>query len=109
MRLITFFFVLLFPLFLCAQQKESESARLLDSARRPSGIRSPSVVEVPNALTMQVIMAQRPAQIAPSQWKEIMLKPVNYSLYPIKITQGLLDTIDATQLDMRYQYIMVQE
>ena len=107
MRLIAFVFVFWVPLFLCAQDKES--ARLLESARRPSGIRSPSVVEVPNALTMQVIMAQRPAQIAPSQWKEIMIKPVNYSLYPIKITQGLLDTIDATQLDMRDQYIIVQE
>ena len=103
MRLITFFFVLLFPLFLCAQQKESDSARLLDSARRPSG------VEKPNALTMQVIMAQRPATIPEAQWKEMMLKPVNYSLYPIKISQALVDTIDATQLDMRYQYIMVQE
>ena len=39
----------------------------------------------------------------------MMLQPVNASLYPIRITQALLDTIDATQLDMRYQYIMVQE
>lgn len=101
MRLIAFVFVFWVPLFLCAQDKES--ARLLDSARRPSG------VEKPNALTMQVIMAQRPATIPEAQWKEMMLKPVNYSLYPIKISQALVDTIDATQLDMRYQYVFVGE
>ena len=78
---------------------------ILASAQSPSTARA---WPAPNALTMHVIIQQRPATIPAEQWKA-MLKPVNYSLYPIKITQGLLDTIDATQLDMRYQYIMVQE
>ena len=63
----------------------------------------------PNALTMQLIMAQRPAHIPAEEWQAMMLKPVNYSLYPIRVTQAMLDTIDATQLDRRYQYIMVKE
>ena len=63
----------------------------------------------PNALTMQLVMAQRPAHISAEQWQAMMLKPVNYSLCPIRITQAMLDTIDATQLDRCYQYIMVKE
>ena len=63
----------------------------------------------PNSLTMQLIMAQRPAHIPAEQWQAMMLKPVSYSLYPIRITQAMLDTIDATQLDRRYQYVMVPE
>ena len=39
----------------------------------------------------------------------MMLKPVNYSLYPIRITQAMLDTIDATHLDRRYQCIMIPD
>ena len=63
----------------------------------------------PNALTMHLIMAQRPPDIPAEQWQAMMLKPVNYALYPIRITQALLDTIDATQLDRRYQYVMVPQ
>lgn len=63
----------------------------------------------PNALTMQVLMSQRPAHIPEAQWAEMVLKPVHASLYPIRITQAMLDTIDARQLDMRYQYIMMRE
>lgn len=62
----------------------------------------------PNALTMQVIMSQRPASVPEDQWRKMMLDPVNASLYPIRITQAMLDTIDATQLDLRYRYMMVR-
>ncbi len=62
--------------------------------------------EPPNALTMQVIMAQRPERFTDEQWAKMMLDPVNISLYPIRITQAMLDTLDATLLDMRYQYVM---
>ncbi|MBK6474220.1 MAG: hypothetical protein IPI00_08725 [Flavobacteriales bacterium] len=79
---------------------------ILASAQSPSTARA---WPAPNALTMHVIIQQRPATIPAEQWKAMMLQPVNASLYPIRITQALLDTIDATQLDMRYQYIMVQE
>ena len=63
----------------------------------------------PNALTMQVIMAQKHTGISDEQWRKMMLEPVNASLYPIRITQAMLDTLDATQLDMRYRYEMVKE
>ena len=62
----------------------------------------------PNALTIQVIMSQRPASMPEAQWRKMMLDPVNASLYPIRITQGMLDTIDAAQLDLRYRYMMVR-
>ncbi len=62
--------------------------------------------DAPNALTMQVIMAQKPSGIAEEQWRKMMLDPVNASLYPIRLTQAMLDTLDASKLDIRYQYIM---
>ncbi|MBP9160851.1 MAG: hypothetical protein WAT61_04145 [Flavobacteriales bacterium] len=65
--------------------------------------------DAPNALTMQVIMAQKPAGITEDQWRKMMLEPVNATLYPIRITQAMLDTLDATQLDLRYRYVMVPE
>jgi len=58
---------------------------------------------------MQVIMAQKPAGITEDQWRKMMLEPVNATLYPIRITQAMLDTLDATQLDLRYRYVMVPE
>ncbi len=63
--------------------------------------------EAPNELTMQVIMSQRPERFTEEQWAKMMLDPVNIGLYPIRITQAMLDTIDARQLDRRYQYVMV--
>ena len=62
----------------------------------------------PNALTMQVIMAQKHTGISDEQWRKIMLGPVNATLYPIRLTQAMLDTLDATQLDPRYRYEMVR-
>lgn len=81
------------------------------SAHPPELIVEPSagvLLSAPNALTMQVIMAQRPASIPEAQWRKMMLDPVNASLYPIRITQAMLDTIDARQLDLRYRYMMVR-
>lgn len=41
------------------------------------------------------------------EWLRMMEKPVSRSLYPLRVTQAMLDTLDATQLDMRFQYQMV--
>lgn len=60
----------------------------------------------PNDLTMQVIMAQRPAQYTVEQWRAIMLSPDGAVLHPIRVTQAMLDTLDARQLDRRYHCIM---
>ncbi len=62
----------------------------------------------PNALTMQVLMSQRPASIPEEQWRKMMLDPVNASLYPIRITQAMLDTLDGSKLDPRYRYELVR-
>lgn len=62
----------------------------------------------PNAVTMQVIMAQKHTGITDEQWRKMMLEPVNASLYPIRLTQGMSDTLDATQLDPRYRYELVR-
>ena len=51
-------------------------------------------------------MAQRPPQYTPEQWKAIMLAPDAPVLHPIRITQAMLDTLDARQLDRRYHYVM---
>ena len=60
-----------------------------------------------NAPTLAVLLANRPTHIAQEQWLSMMTQPVNRSLYPLRVTQAMLDTIDATQLDRRYQYVMV--
>lgn len=39
----------------------------------------------------------------------MVLSPVHASLYPIRITQAMLDTMDARQLDLRYQYVMEEK
>jgi len=57
---------------------------------------------------MQVIMAQKHTGISDAQWRRMMLDPVNASLYPIRLTQAMLDTLDATKLDMRYRYELVR-
>ena len=59
-----------------------------------------------NAPTRAVLLANCPKDMAAADWLRMMEKPVNRSLYPIRLTQGMLDTLDAATLDIRYQYIM---
>lgn len=69
-----------------------------------------STAPVPlNAPTLAVLLANRPLHVDEAQWLKMMEEPVNRSLYPLRITQVMLDTLDATQLDMRFQYVMVEE
>ena len=62
-----------------------------------------------NAPTLAVLLANRPAHIAQEQWLSMMTQPVNRSLYPLRVTQAMLDTLDGRQLDMRFQYEMTRE
>jgi hypothetical protein len=55
-----------------------------------------------------VLLANRPAQIDEAKWLAMMQDPVNRSLYPLRITQATLDTLDGRLLDQRFQYIMVR-
>ncbi len=112
------FLLVLVPALAWAQSQQVEPQRPPEADGSPTHSAHPAelIVEpsagvltsAPNALTMQVIMAQRPASIPEIQWRKLMLDPVNASLYPIRITQAMLDTIDATQLDLRYRYMMVR-
>jgi len=61
-----------------------------------------------NAPTLAVLLANRPAHIDQAKWLEMMEQPVNRSLYPLRITQATLDTLDGRLLDRRFQYIMVR-
>lgn len=68
-----------------------------------------STAPVPlNAPTLAVLLANRPLDVDEAQWLKLMEEPVNWSLYPLLVTQAMLDTLDARQLDMRFQYVMVE-
>ena len=71
-------------------------------------LRDPAGTGVPNALTMQVVMAQKHTGISDAQWRKIVLEPINATWYPIRLTQVMLDTLDATKLDARYRYELVR-
>ena len=71
--------------------------------------RTAQTTPLPNAPTLAVLLANRPAHIAKEEWLAMMEKPVNRSLHHLRVTQAMLDTLDARQLDMRYQYVMVRE
>ncbi len=61
-----------------------------------------------NPPTLAVLLANRPAHIEEAKWLAMMLDPVNRSLYPLRISQATLDTLDGRLLDLRFQYIMVR-
>jgi hypothetical protein len=86
------FFVLLVPVFALAQSPATSTA----------------VVPL-NAPTLSVLLANRPPHVDEAQWLKLMEEPVNHSLYPLLVTQAMLDTLDTRQLDMRFQYVMVGE
>ena len=62
-----------------------------------------------NAPTQAVILANKPERFTKAEWLRMLENPVNRSLYPLQVTQAMLDTLDATQLDRRFQYVMVGE
>jgi len=43
-----------------------------------------------------------------ADWLRLMEKPENATLYPLRITQAMLDTLDARELDLRYRYVLVK-
>jgi hypothetical protein len=62
-----------------------------------------------NAPTMTVLRANCPVHMEEAQWLKMMEEPVHRSLYPLLVTQAMLYSLDATQLDTRFQYVMVKE
>ena len=66
-------------------------------------------VEAPNAETRAVLLANCPKDLTGQQWLKLMEKPENAVLFPLRVTQAMLDTLDATKLDLRYRYMLVGE
>ncbi len=60
-----------------------------------------------NTTTRIVLLANRPPQFTEPEWLQMMERPVNRSLYPVRINQAMLDTLDAKALDPRFQYEMI--
>jgi hypothetical protein len=73
---------------------------LLAPAQQPTPV-------VYNASTLAVILANKPDRFTQAEWLRMMQEPMNRSLYPLRVTQAMLDTLDARQLDARFQYVMV--
>lgn len=65
-------------------------------------------VEAPNAETRAVLLANCPKGMPKADWLKLMANPVNATQYPLRITQAMLDTLDASKLDLRYQYLLIQ-
>jgi hypothetical protein len=59
-----------------------------------------------NAITRAVVLANKPEKFTQAEWLLMMEKPVNRSLYPLRVTQAMLDTLDARALDVRFLYMM---
>ncbi|MDX9750208.1 MAG: hypothetical protein RBT71_03935 [Flavobacteriales bacterium] len=94
MSIRAFFLVLaLFPTAASAQAVAS------DPVQEPRPI---------NAATRAVLLANKPERFTETQWLDMMEKPVNRSLYPLRITRVALDTTDARLLDPRYRYELVR-
>ena len=62
-----------------------------------------------NPTTLAVVLANKPERFTQEEWLRMLEKPVNRSLYPLFLTQAMLDTLDAKKLDLRFQYQMVPD
>jgi hypothetical protein len=54
-----------------------------------------------------VLLANRPKGMAEAEWLKLMEIPANRTLFPLRVTQGMLDTLDARELDLRFSYVLV--
>ncbi len=66
-------------------------------------------MDQPNAETRAVLLANCPKDLTRQQWLKLMANPENATLYPLWITQAMLDTLDATKLDLRYRYMLIRQ
>ncbi len=92
----SFLFVFaLFPLMVAGQNPAS-----------PAGVKPLRASEL-NATTRAVLLANRPERFTEEQWLNMMRKPVNRSLYPLRITPAMLNTLDVRALDPRFRYEVI--
>ncbi|HRH68178.1 MAG TPA: hypothetical protein PLB89_01600 [Flavobacteriales bacterium] len=96
MSIRVFFFALVFFPLVAMGQKPASPAD-------GNPVRSTEI----NATTRAVLLANRPAEFTEAEWLKKMEKSVNRSLYPLRINQAMLDTLDAKALDLRFRYEMI--
>lgn len=60
-----------------------------------------------NSTMRVVLLANRRERIAEAEWLRMMERPMNRSLYPLRVDQAMLDTLDVKVLDPRFRYEMV--
>lgn len=59
------------------------------------------------AATLAVLRANCPKGMNEAEWLKLMEIPANRTLFPLRVTQGMLDTLDAKKLDLGYSYVLV--
>lgn len=84
-------------------------APCLAAAQQPEAPLKRPGVEGCNAETRSVLLANRPTDMPQADWLKLMANPVNASLFPLRITQPMLDTLDAGKLDAGFRYVLVRE
>ena len=62
-----------------------------------------------NGTTLAVLLANRPDRFTEEQWLKMMQEPVNQALFPLRVTQGMLDTLDGREMDLRFRYIFIPD
>lgn len=62
-----------------------------------------------NATTLAVLLANRPKGMPEAEWLQLMAKPENATLFPLRVTQAMLDTLDGREMDLRYRYVLVEQ
>jgi len=60
-----------------------------------------------NATTLAVLLANCPKGMTEADWLQLMAKPENATLFPLRVTQAMLDTLDGREMDLRYRYVLV--
>lgn len=62
-----------------------------------------------NTTTLAVLLANCPKDMPEDEWLKMMQEPVNQALFPLRVTQGMLDTLDGREMDLRFRYVLVGE
>ena len=55
-----------------------------------------------------MLRANCPKSMPLADWLRLMANPVSAVLYPLRVTQEMLDTLDGRELDLRYRYVLVK-
>lgn len=82
---------------------------LLALAQAPQRPPFPAPQAPLNTTTLAVLRANQPKGLSWDEWLRIMQGPDGPVLYPLRVTQAMLDTLDGREMDLRFRYMMVKE